>query len=150
MSNALQPIPASGNQPTSTGFRLRFYQALLEGTTKPNRTEPPQPADTTPAQLGVAVMSPDALASLIRSEVARGIAYALPHAIRHALRKEYLTTEEVLERTGWSTGKLAGMRRDRRIEFIKDGGKVLYRNDALDALLLKGLVPVRVEAKAVA
>lgn len=51
--------------------------------------------------------------------------------IRRATTKEYLTTNEVMEFTGWSRRTVQHLRDTKQIEFTQHGRKILYPIDKL-------------------
>jgi hypothetical protein len=91
----------------------------------------------------VLVTTPDELAAHVAAAVERAMNEALPEAVRRATQKPYLTGEEVLELTGWSERTLASKRASRRIEYCKEGGKIVYPTAALYRLIDEGRVPMR-------
>ena len=67
----------------------------------------------------------------------------LPGVIRRAKLPVYLTNNDLEELTGWGSRKIAYLRKERKIPFIKHGRKILYPTDEIEAYLREGLVPIR-------
>lgn len=55
--------------------------------------------------------------------------------IRKANRKEWLTTNDVMNITGWSKRTIQNLRDNNRIKFHQEGHRILYRYDDLDEYL---------------
>jgi len=55
----------------------------------------------------------------------------LPELVREATKKPYLTKEEVMELTGWSSRTLQNLRDTNQIPYVKHGRKVIYPTDPL-------------------
>ena len=67
----------------------------------------------------------------------------LPGVIRRAKLPVYLTNNDLEELTGWGSRKIAYLRKERKIPFIKHGRKILYPTDEIEAYLRQGLVPAK-------
>ena len=59
----------------------------------------------------------------------------LPHLIRKAKRKPWLTTEELMDLTGWSRRTCQYLRDERRIPFSQEGRKILYPTKGIEEYL---------------
>ncbi|MEM1095793.1 MAG: helix-turn-helix domain-containing protein [Bacteroidota bacterium] len=79
----------------------------------------------------------------IEAAVQKGIDAALPDAVRKATRKEWMTSEEVQQLTGWSYRVLQNLRDTRRLAFSQNGRSILYETASLEALLAEGYVPAK-------
>lgn len=55
----------------------------------------------------------------------------LPELVREATKKPYLTKEEVMELTGWSSRTIQNLRDTNQIPYIKHGRKIIYPTDEL-------------------
>ncbi len=55
--------------------------------------------------------------------------------IRKATRKEWLSTNDVMELTGWSKRSIQHLRDNKRIKFFQEGHRILYRHDDIEAYL---------------
>ncbi len=88
--------------------------------------------------------SQEELAELIAAAVRTAVAEAIPPAVRAATRKEYLTTDELAELTGWSPRTIYGRRRAGKLPFIQHGRTILYPTDELREHLHEGYVPKRI------
>ena len=71
------------------------------------------------------------LTAVIRQEVKS----ALQSELKKALRKEYLTNDELRRMTGFSHRKLHYLRDKGQIGYIQHGRKILYRADDVDRFL---------------
>ncbi len=67
----------------------------------------------------------------------------LPGVIRRAKLPVYLTNNDLEELTGWGSRKIAYLRKERKIPFIKHGRRILYPTDEIEAYLRQGLVPAK-------
>ncbi|MFY0698385.1 MAG: helix-turn-helix domain-containing protein [Balneola sp.] len=59
----------------------------------------------------------------------------LPALIRQAKRKPWLTTDELMELTGWSRRTCQYLRDERRIPFSQEGRKILYPTKGIEEYL---------------
>ncbi len=67
----------------------------------------------------------------------------LPNLIRKAKRKPWLTTEELMELTGWSRRTCQYLRDERRIPFSQEGRKILYPMDGIEEYLMSNRIESR-------
>lgn len=56
----------------------------------------------------------------------------LPSLIRKATRKEWLTTNELMELTGWSRRTIQYLRDENKIPFSQEGRRILYPTDGIE------------------
>ena len=80
----------------------------------------------------IIVTTPEELEHLIHAQVKHALEEALPQVIRRATRKQYYTTNELMELTGWSRPTLQRLRDTKQIPFIQHGQKILYPTDGLE------------------
>lgn len=59
----------------------------------------------------------------------------LPSLIRRSTRKNWLTTEDLIELTGWSRRTIQYLRDQRRIPFSQEGRRILYPTDGIEEYL---------------
>ena len=62
----------------------------------------------------------------IKSAVAEAIRAEIPHIIREATAKEWLTKQDLKELTGWSDRTIQNLRDTDQIPYSKHGHKILY------------------------
>jgi len=55
----------------------------------------------------------------------------LPELVKEATKKPYLTKEEVMELTGWSSRTIQHLRDSNQIPYVKHGRKIIYPTDPL-------------------
>jgi len=85
----------------------------------------------------VIVTDKETIKSIISDIIREALSEELPKLIREAMRKEYLTSKELKELTGWSPRKMCYLRETRRIPFIQHGRSVLYPYDEIKEFLNK-------------
>ena len=90
----------------------------------------------------VAIVS-TAFQAVVPGIIANTMEEILPGVIRRAKLPVYLTNNDLEELTGWGSRKIAYLRKERKIPFIKHGRKILYPTDEIEAFLREGLVPIR-------
>ncbi|MBO6524169.1 MAG: helix-turn-helix domain-containing protein [Balneolaceae bacterium] len=81
------------------------------------------------------ITTKDELAQVVNEAVKQLLEQELPHLIRKAKRKPWLTTEELMELTGWSRRTCQYLRDERRIPFSQEGRKILYPTDGIEEYL---------------
>ena len=89
------------------------------------------------------VLSPNELTELIDGAVERSISKHVPELLRQAVRKEYLTTDELCALTGWSRRTVQYLRDSRQVPFIQDGRRILFKTDEIEKYLQERRVRVR-------
>lgn len=72
------------------------------------------------------ISSKEELNTAIQQAVSEAVNKALPELIRKATAKEFLTKEELMELTGWSSRTIQNLRDTRQIPFSQHGRKILY------------------------
>lgn len=77
----------------------------------------------------------NALDEAISNALKEHLDSTLPSLIREATRKEWLSSADVMEITGWSKRTLQNLRDQRRIKFYQDGYKILYKFSDLEYYL---------------
>lgn len=83
------------------------------------------------------------LVQIINGAVRELLENCLPNLIRKAKRKEWLTTEELMELTGWSRRTLQYLRDKRRIPFSQEGRRILYKTEDVEAYLRNNKIDAR-------
>lgn len=83
----------------------------------------------------VVVTTPEKLAEIVSLAVSNAIAIAIPRAVQKAKEKPYLTTDELMELTGWSRRTCQYMRDSRKIEFTQHGRRIMYPREGIDKFL---------------
>ena len=89
------------------------------------------------------ISSKDELTTIVNEAVRELLEQALPTLIRKAKRKEWLTTEELMELTGWSRRTLQYLRDKRRIPFSQEGRRILYKTEDVEAYLQSNKIDAR-------
>lgn len=72
------------------------------------------------------IPSKDELQTIIEDAVSRTMRSVVPDLVRQATQKEFLTKEEVMRLTGFSSRKLQYLRDTREIPYTQHGRKILY------------------------
>ena len=72
------------------------------------------------------ITSKEELNTTIQQAVYKALNDALPVVIQKAAAKEYLTLEELMKLTGWSSRTIQNLRDTRQIPFSQHGRKILY------------------------
>lgn len=83
------------------------------------------------------------LEELIALAVKAHVPEAVAEGVRQALRKDYLRSSEVCAMTGWSPRKLAYLKAERKLPYVKRGGTLLFPTAGVEAYLEEALVPRR-------
>jgi excisionase family DNA binding protein len=83
------------------------------------------------------------LVTVVNDAVRELLEEAIPTLIRKAKRKDWLTTEDLMELTGWSRRTLQYLRDKRRIPFSQEGRRILYKTEDIEAYLKSN----KIEAK---
>jgi excisionase family DNA binding protein len=89
------------------------------------------------------VLSPQELAELVEGAVERSVEKHVPSLLRRAVRKEFLTTDEMMHLTGYSRRSLQHLRDSRQIEFVQSGRKILFPIDAVEKFMQDRKIPAR-------
>lgn len=74
----------------------------------------------------VIVTQKNDLKKLIAEAIRDEIATSLPELVKEATKKPYLTKEELMELTGWSSRTIQHLRDTNQIPYSKHGRKILY------------------------
>lgn len=67
-------------------------------------------------------MLEDVLRKIVREENKQTV----PEVVRKATESPYMTKEEILDMTGWSSRTLQNLRDTNQIEYVKHGRKIVY------------------------
>jgi hypothetical protein len=81
------------------------------------------------------IPSREELEAVIKKAVAEVMADTLPQLVRKAAAKEFLTKDELMEFTGWSSRTIQNLRDTRQIPFSQHGRKILYPYDGIIAFM---------------
>lgn len=81
------------------------------------------------------IPSREELDTAIKQAVADAVADVLPQLVRKATAKEFLTKDELMEFTGWSSRTIQNLRDTRQIPFTQHGRKILYPYDGIIAFM---------------
>jgi len=81
----------------------------------------------------IVVMEVDELTEIITNAMVKVLQDALPDIIERATRKPYLTREELMDLTGWSSPTIFHLRKTRQIPFVQHGRKILYPTNEMYA-----------------
>ncbi len=84
-----------------------------------------------------------ALVEVVHHAIDTALKEQLPHIIRRAITKAYLTKPELMELTGWSSRQVEYKKSKREIPFVRQGRLVLFPTEEVFAYLDNGLVPAR-------
>jgi hypothetical protein len=77
------------------------------------------------------LVSQDDIREIVRESVRTELAETLPKLIKRATKKDYFTSKEVRELTGFSSRKLCYLRDEGKIDFVQHGKSVLYPTESL-------------------
>ena len=77
------------------------------------------------------IASKEELDALIKQAVTEAIEDVLPTLIQKATAKEFLTKDELMKLTGWSSRTIQNLRDTRQIPFSQHGRKILYPYDGI-------------------
>ena len=77
---------------------------------------------------------------LVTEAVNEAIERELPHLVRKATRKKYLTTDETMELLGCSRKHLYYLRSQEKLPYIKEGKKVYYDIEDIEAYMQRNKV----------
>ena len=83
------------------------------------------------------------LIQIVNNAVRQLLEDALPTLLRKAKRKEWLTTEDLMELTGWSRRTLQYLRDKRRIPFSQEGRRILYKTSDVEEYLRSNKIDAR-------
>ena len=83
------------------------------------------------------------LTQIVHEAVRKLIDETLPSLIRKATRKEWLTTEDLMDLTGWSRRTLQYLRDERRLPFSQEGRRILYKTEDVEAYLASNKIEAR-------
>jgi len=67
----------------------------------------------------------------IKQAVREAVSELVPSLVRKATAKEFLTKDELMELTGWSSRTIQNLRDTRQIPFSQHGRKILYPYDGI-------------------
>lgn len=81
------------------------------------------------------IATKEELSDIVFKAVRKLFENELPTLIRKAKRKPWLTTEELMELTGWSRRTCQYLRDERRIPFSQEGRKILYPTEGIEEYL---------------
>lgn len=91
------------------------------------------------------ITTKEELSELVYQSVKELFEKELPTLIRKSKRKPWLTTDELMELTGWSRRTCQYLRDERRIPFSQEGRKILYPTDGIEEYLKTNRVEPRGE-----
>jgi hypothetical protein len=74
----------------------------------------------------VIVTQKNDLKKLIAEAIRDEIATSLPELVKEATKKPYITKEELMDLTGWSSRTIQHLRDTNQIPYSKHGRKILY------------------------
>lgn len=77
------------------------------------------------------------LQKAIETAVESALQKQLPDLVKQATTKPYLTKQEIMELTGWSSRTLQHLRDTYQIHFVQHGRKILYPTEELYEFLEK-------------
>ncbi len=77
------------------------------------------------------ITSREELERIIDQSIKKSIENSVPGIIRRATSKEFLTKDELIKLTGWSSRSLQNLRSTRQIPFSQHGKKILYPYDGI-------------------
>lgn len=77
------------------------------------------------------LISQDDIREIIRESVRAELAESLSKLIKRATKKEYFTSKEVRDLTGFSSRKLCYLRDEGKIDFVQHGKSVMYPAEPL-------------------
>jgi len=72
------------------------------------------------------ISTKEELNTAIQQAVSEAVKESLPELIRRATAKEFLTKDELMKLTGWSSRTIQSMRDTRQIPYSQHGRKILY------------------------
>lgn len=81
------------------------------------------------------IATKDELSEIVFKAVRKLFQDELPALIRQAKRKPWLTTDELMDLTGWSRRTCQYLRDERRIPFSQEGRKILYPTKGIEEYL---------------
>lgn len=93
---------------------------------------------------GVVVASPEDLKTMVEQAVEAAVMRALPEAVRRATTKPYMTKQELMELTGWSSRQVEYKKSQGQIPFVRQGRLVLFPTEEVHSFLEEGRVPAKV------
>lgn len=89
-----------------------------------------------------AILSEDAIQSLIEKSVQEALKKSLPSVIKRANLPRYISSKTLQELANWSPGKIQYLRDRNEIEYIQQGRTVLYPTEwILDYLEAHKITP---------
>ena len=91
----------------------------------------------------VVLPTPEEHSEQIDQAVEKAVLKHVPRLIRQAVRKEYLTVDELSELTGWSRRTIQYLRDSRQLPFYQDGRRILFRTDEIEKYLESKKVTAR-------
>jgi excisionase family DNA binding protein len=90
-----------------------------------------------------AIPTPEELSKLIDEAVERSVTKHIPELLRQAVRKPFLTTDELCELTGWSRRTVQYLRDSRQLPFYQDGRRILFDTSEIEGYLRSRRIPAR-------
>lgn len=67
----------------------------------------------------------------------------LPKALNKAIKKEWITTDEFMDLTGWSRRTIQYIRDKRKIRFFQEGRRILYSWEDIERYLEENSIEPR-------
>lgn len=83
------------------------------------------------------------LQKLIREELKTELQQQVPEIVQKATEKPWMTKDELMELTGWSSRTLQNLRDTNQIPYSKHGRKILYPRAGFMAFLEDHEIPAR-------
>ena len=77
------------------------------------------------------ITSKEELQSIVSKAIQDTVSELIPVLVRKATAKEFLTKEELMELTGWSSRTIQNLRDTRQIPYSQHGRKILYPYDGI-------------------
>lgn len=74
----------------------------------------------------IIVMQVEELTEIINKAMLNALKESLPELLEKATRKPYLTRQELMDLTGWSSRTLQHLRDTEQIPFVQHGHKIIY------------------------
>ena len=86
----------------------------------------------------VVLLKPDELQDRIQEGVESALTRVLSKEIRKATTKAYMTKNELMQLTGWSSRQIEYRKQNRSIPFLRRGRTILFPTDEIYAFLEEG------------
>lgn len=81
------------------------------------------------------ITSKQELTDTVKEAVGDLLEQELPALLRKAKRKEWMTTNELMELTGWSRRTIQYLRDQKRIPYSQENHRILYPTEGIEAYL---------------